>query len=156
MIISLIYNKSLYNKPVNNFAYQYLIFSSSKRIEIVPGRKMKFSIKDFFGKCYQIRSILRIWYLLKKSLMENFIFCAVVVRSIISSVNEVITAIVINVQTKQWSITRNWSIFVFIPYLLLVKNITKLQQILKIKKKFEKKIEMLKLILIRKKKQLNY
>ena len=118
---------------------------------------MKFSIKDFFRKCYQIRSILRIWsYLLKKSLMENFIFCAVVVRSIISSVNEVITAIVINVQTKQWSIIRNWSIFVFIPYLLLVKNITKLQQILKIKKKFEKKIEMLKLILIRKKKQLNY
>ena len=101
MIISLIYNKSLYNKPVNNFAYQYLIFSSSKRIAIVPARKMKFSIKDFFGKCYQIRSILRIWYLLKKSLMENFIFCAVVVRSIISSVNEVITAIVINVQTKQ-------------------------------------------------------
>ena len=157
MIISLIYNKSLYNKPVNDFAYQYLIFSSSKRIAIVPARKMKFSIKDFFGKCYQIRSFLRIWsYLLKKSLMENFIFCAVVVRSIISSVNEVITAIVINVQTKQWSITRNWSIFVFIPYLLLVKNITKLQQILKIKKKFEKKIEMLKLILIRKKKQLNY
>ena len=99
MIISLIYNKSFYNKPVNNFAYQYLIFSSSKGIEIAQGRKMKFSIKDFFGKCYQIRSILRIWsYLLKKSLMENFIFCAVVVRSIISSVNEVITAIVINVQ----------------------------------------------------------
>ena len=39
---------------------------------------MKFSIKDFFGKCDQIRSFLRIWsHLLKKSLMENFIFCAV-------------------------------------------------------------------------------
>ena len=36
---------------------------------------MKFSIKDFFGKCDQIRSFLRIWsYVLKKSLMENFIF----------------------------------------------------------------------------------
>ena len=39
---------------------------------------MKFSIKDFFSKCDQIRSKLRIWsHLLKKSLMENFIFCAV-------------------------------------------------------------------------------
>ena len=39
--------------------------------------KMKFSIKDFFGND-QIRSFLRIWsQLLKKSLMENFIFCAV-------------------------------------------------------------------------------
>ena len=41
-------------------------------------QKMKFSIKDFFSKCDQIRSFLRIWsHLLKKSLMENFIFCAV-------------------------------------------------------------------------------
>ena len=40
---------------------------------------MKFSIKDFFGKYDQIRSFLRIWsHLLKKSLMENFIFCAVI------------------------------------------------------------------------------
>ena len=39
---------------------------------------MKFSIKDFFSKCDQIRGFLRIWsHLLKKSLMENFIFCAV-------------------------------------------------------------------------------
>ena len=36
---------------------------------------MKFSIKDFFSKCEQIRSLLRIWsHLLKKSLMENFFF----------------------------------------------------------------------------------
>ena len=39
---------------------------------------MKFSIKDFFRKCDQIRSFLRISSrLLKKSLMENLIFCAV-------------------------------------------------------------------------------
>ena len=39
---------------------------------------MKFSIKDFFSKCDQMRRKLRIWpYLLKKSLMEDFIFCAV-------------------------------------------------------------------------------
>ena len=41
-------------------------------------RKMKFSIKDFFSKCDQIRRNLRIWsHLLKRSLMENFIFSAV-------------------------------------------------------------------------------
>ena len=41
-------------------------------------RKMKFSFKDFFSKCDQIRSFLRIWsHLLKKSSMGNFIFCAV-------------------------------------------------------------------------------
>ena len=41
-------------------------------------QKMKFCIKDFFSKCDQIRSFLRIWsHLLKKSLMENLIFCAV-------------------------------------------------------------------------------
>ena len=39
---------------------------------------MKFSIKGFFSKCDQIRSFLRIWsHLLKKSLMEDFVFCAV-------------------------------------------------------------------------------
>ena len=39
---------------------------------------MTFSIKDVFGKLDQIRILLRIWsYLLKKPLMENFIFCAV-------------------------------------------------------------------------------
>ena len=39
---------------------------------------MKFSIKDFFSKCDQIYWKLRIWSrLLKKFLMENFIFRAV-------------------------------------------------------------------------------
>ena len=38
-------------------------------------QKMKFSNEDFFSKCDQIRRKLRIWsHLLKKSLMENFIF----------------------------------------------------------------------------------
>ena len=41
-------------------------------------QKMKFSIKHFFSKCDQIRRKLRIWlHLLKKFLMENFIFCTV-------------------------------------------------------------------------------
>ena len=41
-------------------------------------KKLKFSIKDFFSKCDQIRSFLRIWlHLLKKSFMENLIFYVV-------------------------------------------------------------------------------
>ena len=40
-------------------------------------QKMKFFIKDFFSKFDKIRRKQRIWpHLLKKSLMENFIFCA--------------------------------------------------------------------------------
>ena len=39
---------------------------------------MKLLIKDFFSKCDQIRRNLAIWsHLLKKFLMEKFIFCAV-------------------------------------------------------------------------------
>ena len=41
-------------------------------------QKMKCSIKDFFSKCDQIRSLPQIWsHLLKESLMENFNFCVV-------------------------------------------------------------------------------
>ena len=37
-----------------------------------------YTFKDFFSKCDQVRSFLLIWSnLLKKFLMENFIFCAV-------------------------------------------------------------------------------
>ena len=44
-------------------------------------QKMKFCLKDFLSKCDQIRSFQRIWsHLLKKSLIENFIFCAVFVN----------------------------------------------------------------------------
>ena len=42
-------------------------------------QKMKFSIKDFYSKCDQIPSFLRIWsYLLKKPFVGKFIFRAVV------------------------------------------------------------------------------
>ena len=45
---------------------------------------MMFSIKDFSSKCDQIPSFLRVWsHLLKKSLMENFIFCAVLTVSLL-------------------------------------------------------------------------
>ena len=40
-------------------------------------QKLKFSIKYFFSKCDQIRRNQWTWsHLLKKSLMENFIFCS--------------------------------------------------------------------------------
>ena len=39
--------------------------------------------KDFFSQCDQIRRKLRIWsHLLKKSLMENFIFYAVYIPAV--------------------------------------------------------------------------
>ena len=42
-------------------------------------QKMKFSIKDSFSKCDQIRRV-------KNSLMENFIFCAVIFELFLKSV----------------------------------------------------------------------
>ena len=45
---------------------------------INTAQNMNFYIENFFSECDLIRSFLRIWaHLLKKSLMENFIFCAV-------------------------------------------------------------------------------
>ena len=41
----------------------------------ITAHEMKFSMKDFFRKCDQIRRKLRIWsYLLRKSLTEIFFF----------------------------------------------------------------------------------
>ena len=55
-------------------SYVYSILNSTE----ITAQKMKFFIKDFLSKCDQIWSFLRIWsHLLKKSLMENFVFCAV-------------------------------------------------------------------------------
>ena len=48
----------------------------NKGIPCHTAQKMKFSIKDFFSKCDQIRRKVRHWlHLLKKSLMKKFIFC---------------------------------------------------------------------------------
>ena len=47
---------------------------------------MKFSIKDLYSQCVQISSFLRIGpHLLKKFLMENFIFSAVTLNGSLSS-----------------------------------------------------------------------
>ena len=53
----------------------FMEFSLLANREHDTAQKMRFSIKDFFSKCDQIRSFLRIWsHLLKKSLLENLIF----------------------------------------------------------------------------------
>ena len=47
------------------------------KLRSVTAQKMEFSIKDFFNKCDQTQRKLRIWsHLLKKSSMDDFIFCA--------------------------------------------------------------------------------
>ena len=54
---------------------------SKKHYTSRTAQKMKFSINYFFSKCDQIPRKLRIWsHFLKKSLMENFIFCVVSMR----------------------------------------------------------------------------
>ena len=48
---------------------------STKISAFITAQKIKFSIKDFLGKCDQIRQKLQIWpHLRKQSLTENFIF----------------------------------------------------------------------------------
>ena len=52
-----------------------MIWVSELKLVWSTAQKMKFFIKNLFSKCDQIRRKLRIWsQLLKKSLMENFIF----------------------------------------------------------------------------------
>ena len=61
---------------------------------------MKFSIKNLSSKCDQIRSFLRIGsHLLKKSLMENFIFCAVF--GIIYLLGKVLIAVFYDCETSE-------------------------------------------------------
>ena len=55
-----------------------VIAERQNSFDMITAQRMKFSINGFFSKCDQIHRKLRIWsHLLKKSLMENFIFCAV-------------------------------------------------------------------------------
>ena len=64
----------------SRFAWSDLKVASS--LATSTAKKWSFSIKDFFSKCDKIYRKLRIWsHLLKKTLMWNFIFCAVEVGS---------------------------------------------------------------------------
>ena len=68
----------LSNRNNKQESQSQLIIISKVSNTLYTAQKMKFSTKDFFIKCDQIRSFLRIWSdLLEKSLIENFIFCAV-------------------------------------------------------------------------------
>ena len=59
----------------------YFIYQFLSLIECITAQKLKLFIKDFFSKCHQNRSFLRIRsHLLKKSLMENLIFLCNVCR----------------------------------------------------------------------------
>ena len=67
------YDKDLRHERVNDLISPLKVSPSR-----VTAQKMKFSTKDSFSKCDQIRRYLRIWsHLLKKSIIENFIFWAV-------------------------------------------------------------------------------
>ena len=72
---------ALYQMRIIKMKYSsFLKFEVKIRLssDSVTAQKMKFSIKDFFSKCDQICRKLRIWsHLLKKSLMESLVFCAV-------------------------------------------------------------------------------
>ena len=74
---------------LKNVMRMYLLCSCSSNLSLsqflciwsklvnCTAQKLKFSIKYFFSKCYQIRRNQWSWsHLLKKSLMENFIFCS--------------------------------------------------------------------------------
>ena len=52
--------------------------NKNKSTMMITAQKTRFPIKNFFSKCDQIRSFWRIWlHLLKKPLIENFVFCTV-------------------------------------------------------------------------------
>ena len=85
---------------------------------------MKFFIKDFFSRCDQIRSFLRIWsHLLKKSLMENFIFCAVFVQTLLKIAMKVFR----NFQSKLWFMRYIFYVFNIFYYIKPYRNQTRVQ-----------------------------
>ena len=76
LLIIWTYIKNLIN-PFHSTGIFYTHWNN--QFQKCTAQKMKLSIKDFFHKYDQIRRKLRIWsHVLKKSFMENFIFCAVV------------------------------------------------------------------------------
>ena len=64
---------------------KYTLFYKQHVISNTSTAQKMFFTKDVVSKCDQIRSFLQIWsYLLKKSLMENFIFCIVEAQILIA------------------------------------------------------------------------
>ena len=74
----------LFGKIINILS----LFSQSPNLFGSTIQKMKFSIQDFSSKCDQSQSFLRIWSnLLKKSLLQNYIFCAMLGPKYGSNIN---------------------------------------------------------------------
>ena len=83
-VIAVLRLATLLKKRLGHRCFPVNLVSFIEQLQWVPlerkgtAQKMKFSIKDFFSKCDKIRRNLRIWsHIQKKSLMENFNFCAV-------------------------------------------------------------------------------
>ena len=76
------------------FSFKFTFSDLPKFYCVSTAQKMKFSITDFFSKCNQIRRKLQIWsHLLKKPVMENFIFCVVSVLSRLSLISIILLLI---------------------------------------------------------------
>ena len=83
VLVFLLLTLNRYKQSVTWFAeglWIFVVLGLILSLPITPNiaQKMKFSFKNYLGKCDQIHSFLQIWsHLLKKSLIRNFIFCAV-------------------------------------------------------------------------------
>ena len=92
------------------YCLQIKKFTSILLIPFYTAQKMMFSIKDFFSKCYQIRRKLRIWsHVMKKSLMENIVFCEVLVEHLSTNQSKVLLENQIQTDVSRYYIlfTRN-------------------------------------------------
>ena len=70
-----LFHSGVFDVSFEHISHFFLVF--------LTARIMRFSNEDFFSKCDQIRRNLQIWsHLLKKSLTENFTFCAVSVVNV--------------------------------------------------------------------------
>ena len=81
-------------------------------VKFTHRQKMKFSMQDFFSKCNQIRSFLRIWsHLLKKAFMENFIFSAVTELHTSKGVLRTLSNIYYGAFFEKSELFKPWTIF---------------------------------------------
>ena len=116
-------NSKTQAKQQRNLQFFYL---SKRRSNFIycqenTAQKMKFSIKDFFSKCDQIRRKLRIWsHLLKKYLMKNFIFCAMTVTD----------------PNHYCKFLSNWKKYSLLRFLRIWSHLTFTKQILSVKLQF--------------------
>ena len=95
------------------FSFLFFFFDSKIQLTVqnatgLAAQKMKFSNKDFFSKCDQIRRKLPIWSL-KKSLMENFIFCVVACVAVLFNTYAFVYAFVMKISQTEISNNYYWN-----------------------------------------------